>query len=159
MDKFFEDLKNILEKYNNDVTVLDDYELDESFVAEVMSGYYEKHKSKILSIQNIHVFDGPNVGTLSISLSVRFDIKILPHYNIEECKKVNIFVKIPVFDEPSVTSRTLCSKEVRVYEDYLKDLKDFHDHPIKGPYCSPTPTLLHSCEKGTSAVPSMLGPQ
>ena len=31
MEKFFSDLENVLEKYNNDVTALDDYEVSLSF--------------------------------------------------------------------------------------------------------------------------------
>ena len=142
MDKFLEDLEKILQKYNDDVTVLDDYEVEEAFILEVMVSYYSKQKTKVLSIQNIHVFDGPNVSSISISLSIRFDVRTLPDYNIEEINKVNIFVKIPIFETPNEDSKMLCSKEVRVYDEFFKDLKEFHDHPIKGPFNPPTPTVI-----------------
>lgn len=154
MEKFFEDLEKILQKYNDDVTVLDDYEIDEAFIVEVMSSYYSKQKTKVLSIQNSHVFDGPNVSSISISLSIRFDVKILPDYNIEEVKKVNIFVKIPIFETPNEASKMLCTKEVRVYDEFFKDLKEFHDHPIKGPFTPPTPTVIFHNNASVSSSPS-----
>ena len=122
---------------------------------EVMSSYYSKQKTKVLSIQNSHVFDGPNVSSISISLSIRFDVKILPDYNIEEIKKVNIFVKIPIFETPNEASKMLCSKEVRVYDEFFKDLKEFHDHPIKGPFTPPTPTVIFQ-NTSSSSNPSIL---
>ena len=155
MEKFLEDLEKILQKYNDDVTVLDDYEIEEAFIMEVMSSYYSKQKTKVLSIQNSHVFDGPNVSSISISLSIRFDVKILPDYNIEEIKKVNIFVKIPIFETPNEASKMLCSKEVRVYDEFFKDLKEFHDHPIKGPFTPPTPTVIFQ-NTSSSSNPSIL---
>ena len=158
MEKFFGDLEKILQKYNDDVTVLDDYEIDEAFIVEVMSSYYSKQKTKVLSIQNSNVFDGPNVSSISISLSIRFDVKILPDYNIEEVKKVNIFVKIPIFETPNEASKMLCTKEVRVYDEFFKDLKEFHDHPIKGPFTPPTPTVIFHNNAGSSSPskPSIL---
>ena len=155
MEKFLEDLEKILQKYNDDVTVLDDYEIEEAFIMEVMSSFYSKQKTKVLSIQNSHVFDGPNVSSISISLSIRFDVKILPDYNIEEIKKVNIFVKIPIFETPNEASKMLCSKEVRVYDEFFKDLKEFHDHPIKGPFTPPTPTVIFQ-NTSSSSNPSIL---
>ena len=155
MEKFLEDLEKILQKYNDDVTVLDDYEIEEAFIMEVMSSYYSKQKTKVLSIRNSHVFDGPNVSSISISLSIRFDVKILPDYNIEEIKKVNIFVKIPIFETPNEASKMLCSKEVRVYDEFFKDLKEFHDHPIKGPFTPPTPTVIFQ-NTSSSSNPSIL---
>ena len=155
MEKFFGDLEKILQEYNDDVTVLDDYEIEEDFIMEVMSSYYSKQRTKVLSIHNSHVFDGPNVSSISISLSIRFDVKILPDYNIEDIKKVNIFVKIPIFENLNEASRKLCSKEVRVYDEFFKDLKEFHDHPIKGPFTPPTPTVIFQ-NASSSSKPSIL---
>ena len=144
MEKFFSDLKRVLEKYNKDVTVLDDYEIDSQFVEEIIKCHFETENTQVLEIKDITVFDGPNVGSISITLSIRFDIKLLPDYKIEEQKKMNLFLKIPVFEEPIITSQRLCSKEVSVYEEFFKDLKEFHDHPIKGPYTAPIAKLIHS---------------
>ena len=47
MDKFFYDLENVLERYNQDVTALDDYEV--LFLVFVLScsGGYVKHCSLV----------------------------------------------------------------------------------------------------------------
>ena len=152
MEKFFYDLRTVLEKYNEDVTVLDDYEIESQFVQEIVKNYFEKENTQVLEIRDITVFDGPNVGSISISLSIRFDIKLLPDYKIEEQKKMNLFLKIPVFEEPIITSQRLCSKEVNVYDDFFKDLKEFHDHPIKGPYTAPVPKLIYHKKNSQSLL-------
>lgn len=152
MEKFFTDLRQVLERYNEDVTVLDDYEIESQFVQEIIRNHFEKENTQVLEIRDITVFDGPNVSSISISLSIRFDIKLLPDYKIEEQKKMNLFMKIPVFEEPIITSQRLCSKEVSVYEDFFKDLKEFHDHPIKGPYTAPVPKLIHHMKSSPSLL-------
>ena len=153
MDKFYADIEAVLEKYNDDVTALDDYEVDREFIEEVIKSHYEKQNAKVLSLENIQVFDGPNVSSISISLSVRFDVKLLPDYNIEETKKQNIFIKIPIFEESTrLTSQKLCFKEIKVYEEFFRDLKEFHDHPIKGPFTPPVPTVIHLSKDQTPSL-------
>ena len=130
--------------------------LTKEFLHEIMDKHLEKEKSKIISLENIHVFEGPNISSISITLSVRFDLTYLPDYNIEEKKHVKLFLKIPVFDEPNQTAVKLCSKEIQVYQDFFSPLAEFLDHPIKGPYCGPQPPVVFRSEVEGSG-PSVLG--
>ena len=128
------------------------------FLQEIMIHHLEKEKSKIVSLENIHVFEGPNISSISVTLSVRFDLTFLPDYNIEEKKKVKIFVKIPVFDEPNQTAVKLCNKEIKVYSELFTSLKAHLDHPIKGPHCGPQPQVLFMRESVSQmSGPSVLG--
>ena len=131
MDKFITDLKETLERSLTDITVLDEYEVDPEFLREIMVQHLQKDKSKVLSLSDIQVFEGPNISSISVSLSVRFDLTFLPDYNIEEKKKINIFLKIPIFDKENKTAVKLCNKEIKVYRDFFESMKDHHDHPIK----------------------------
>ena len=74
-------------------------------------------------MKDIHVFDGPHASAISSSLSVRFgmcicdsigmeyffffifqmkqfrfEVTLLPDYNIEEKQTMKIFIKIPPFE-------------------------------------------------------------
>ena len=131
MDKFIRDLKETLEKSLTDITVLDEYEVEPEFLREIMVQHLKKEKSKVISLSDIQVFEGPNISPISITLSVRFDLTFLPDYNIEERKKINLFLKIPIFDKENKTSVNLCNKEIKVYRDFFESLKDHLDHPIK----------------------------
>ena len=131
MDKFIKDLKDTLERSLTDITVLDEYEVDPEFLREMMVDHLQKEKSQVLSLSDIQVFEGPNISSISITLSVRFDLTFLPDYNIEEKKKINIFLKIPIFDQENKTAVKLCNKEIKVYRDFFESLKDHLDHPIK----------------------------
>ena len=131
MDKFIKDLKDTLERSLTDITVLDEYEVDPEFLREMMVHHLQKEKSQVLSLSDIQVFEGPNISSISITLSVRFDLTFLPDYNIEEKKKINIFLKIPIFDQENKTAVKLCNKEIKVYRDFFESLKDHLDHPIK----------------------------
>ena len=131
MDKFVRDLKDTLERSLTDITALDEYEVDPEFLREMMVQHLQKEKSKVLSLSEIQVFEGPNISSISITLSVRFDLTFLPDYNIEEKRKINIFLKIPIFDQENKTAVRLCNKEIKVYRDFFESLKDHLDHPIK----------------------------
>ena len=78
--------------------------------------------AKVVSVKDIHVFDGPHASAISSSLSVRFgkmekkhgiflistfdmkhfrfEVTLLPDYNIEEKQTMKIFIKIPPFEVP-----------------------------------------------------------
>ena len=131
MDKFVRDLKDTLERSLTDITALDEYEVEPEFLREMMVQHLQKEKSKVLSLSEIQVFEGPNISSISITLSVRFDLTFLPDYNIEEKRKINIFMKIPIFDQENKTAVRLCNKEIKVYRDFFESLKDHLDHPIK----------------------------
>ena len=131
MDRFITNLKETLERSLTDITVLDEYEVEPEFLREIMVQHLQKEKSKVLSLSDIQVFEGPNISSISITLSVRFDLTFLPDYNIEERKKINIFLKIPIFDPQNKTAVKLCNKEIKVYRDFFESLKDHLDHPIK----------------------------
>ena len=131
MDKFVRDLKDTLERSLTDITALDEYEVEPEFLREMMVQHLQKEKSKVLSLSEIQVFEGPNISSISITLSVRFDLTFLPDYNIEEKRKINIFLKIPIFDQENKTAVRLCNKEIKVYRDFFESLKDHLDHPIK----------------------------
>ena len=131
MDKFVRDLKDTLERSLTDITALDEYEVEPEFLREMMVQHLQKEKSKVLSLSEIQVFEGPNISSISVTLSVRFDLTFLPDYNIEEKRKINIFLKIPIFDQENKTAVRLCNKEIKVYRDFFESLKDHLDHPIK----------------------------
>ena len=152
MERFYQDLKKVLEDYNNDVAALDDYEVDQEFIRSIIENHFKKENTQILSINSVHVFDGPNLSSLSITLSIRFEMKILPDYNIEETKNMSVFVKLPVFEDENKASKRLCLKEIKVYEDYFCDLKAFHDHPIKGPYTPPIPSVFYISQDPTNVL-------
>ena len=157
MEKFLSDLRGLLEKYSEDITVFDDYEVDKEFIALVISEHFAKEKTKILAIEDIQVFDGPNISPISITLSIRFQLTILPHFNIEDTSKMNIFVKIPIFsDGQTETAANLCEREVQVYRKFFTGLKSFLDHPIKGPYEPPIPKIIFRSDVETSMADEQL---
>ena len=147
MEKFLSDLKNVLEKYNDDITALDEYEVDKEFINHIIEPYFSKQKTKVTSIENIQVFDGPHVSTVSTSLSIRFDLSLMPNYNIPEEKKMMVFLKIPAFEGHADMAAKLCDKEVQVYRKLFTDMKHFLDHPIKGPYIPPLPEVIFLQDK------------
>jgi len=144
MDKFFCDLEEVLEKYNTDVTALDDYEVEVDFVRSIICSHFNQLKTKVVSVNDIHVFDGPHVSAISSSLSIRFEVTVLPDYNIEEKETLKIFIKVPPFEGQVETAGKLCQKEIRVYSELFADIYNFMSNPLKGPYKAPLPTLLFS---------------
>ena len=137
MDIFFSDLKTVMEKYSTDITVLDDYEVQKDFITEIIEPYFARDKTKVISVNDIQVFDGPTVSAISTYLSIKFDVVVVPDYNLEEEKKIMIFVKTPAFEGPVELSAKLCFKEIQVYKELFTDMRAFLDHPIKGPYMPP----------------------
>ena len=71
MEKFLSTLETVLEKYNHDVTALDDYEVEIDFVESILKPHFDRERTKVLKIEDVHVFDGPHVSAISISLSIR----------------------------------------------------------------------------------------
>ena len=156
MEKFLSDLKSVLVKYNDDITVLDEYEVDHDFIEHVIKPHFAKENTVVTSIDNIHVFDGPHVSAISTSLSVRCDVIILPDYNIQERKKIMIFVKTPTFEGRVESAARLCYKEIEVYRDLFADMKTFLDHPIKGPYTPPLAQVVFTSRKEEDPLNSLL---
>ena len=68
MERFYQDLKKVLEDYNNDVAALDDYEVDQEFIRSIIENHFKKENTQILSINSVHVFDGPNLSCQNFSL-------------------------------------------------------------------------------------------
>ena len=71
MDNFFRGLEEVLTKYALDVTALDDYEVETDFIKQIIAGQFAVEKTRVVAVDNVHVFDGPHVSAISASLSVR----------------------------------------------------------------------------------------
>lgn len=156
MEKFLSDLKNVMEKYNADVTVLDEYEVDKDFITYVIEPYFAKDKTRVTSVDQVQVFDGPHVSTISTSLSIRFDVQVMPDYNIQEERNMMIFVKTPAFEGRVELAARLCYKEIEVYRDLFADMKAFLDHPIKGPYMPPLTQVVFTSSREENPLNSIL---
>ena len=81
---------------------------------------------------------------------------LLPDYNIQEMRKMKIFVKTPAVEGRMESAARLCYKEIQVYRELFADMKTFLDHPIKGPYTPPLPQVIFTSSKEEDPLKSLL---
>ena len=158
MEKFGSDLRFVMENYHTDLAVLCDYQISTDFVFHVIEGYFAKDQTSLVSVKNVEVSDGPNMSSVSTKIVISFEAIVLPPWDVEEERKMVIFVKTRAFRGPLELSERLCHKEIAIYEKLFTDMKAFLDHPIKGPYVAPFSEVLfatHTKETPMLVLPSL----
>ena len=141
--KFFSHLKSVLEASNTDVTAIDDYEVEKGFVMFIISDYFKDRGEAVSSIENIEVYEGPQVSSISSNMSVRFDYSLEKHKG--EHLRMNLFLKVPPYGgyASKQCSIALNAKENQVYSELFGDFHKFLGTPVK-PYVPCIPELVYA---------------
>ena len=147
-----------MENYHTDNALHYDYQISTDFVFHIIEGYFAKEQTSLVSVKNVEVCDGPNISGVSTNIILSFEAVVLPPWNVEEERKMVIFVKTRAFRGPLELSDKLCHKEIAIYEELFTDMKAFLDHPIKGPYVPPLSQVVfatHTKETPMLVLPSL----
>lgn len=143
LEKFFKNLKGVLIRSNNDITALDDYELDDEFIRFIISDYFKEKNIAIKTISNIQVYEGPQTSSISSNLSVRFDYIVLQQ-GISEEGHMDLFFKVPPYGGYNfnlLNTNNLNAKENKVYSELFRDFTVFLGTPLR-PYNPVIPEVV-----------------
>ena len=119
MEHFEADLKYVMQNFDTDKDILDDYKIGEDFISHIIDGYLGKEGKTLVSVKKVEVCDGPNMSGISTSIILKFEAIVLLPWKVEEEIVMTIFVKTRAF---------------RVYKELFAEMKEYLDHPVKGPY-------------------------
>ena len=144
MEKFVSDLRDEMQTNDMDKTIQDCFDVNSDFICHVIEGYLAKDQTTIIAVKDVELVDVPKMSSVSTHTIIKFEAKVLPNWNVQEERKMVIFVKTPAFVGPVELSVRLCHKEIAIYEELFADLKNFLYHPLKGPYIPPFSEVMYA---------------
>ena len=144
METFGADLMYVMQNQDSDKDILDNHKINKDFICHIVKEHFAKEETTVVSVKKVDVVDGPNTSSISTSIIVKFEVVVLPPWNVEEEIKMAMFVKTRTFRGPLDLSVRLCHKEIEIYEELFADMKEYLDHPVKGPFIAPISQVMFS---------------